>query len=255
MSNRVPIIGGNWKMNTTLHEAEALARALVRSLGDVSAVEIVLCPPFTNLQAVSAIIGSTNVILGAQDVFWERAGAFTGEISPPMLTSVGAEYVIAGHSERRHILRESSAVVNKKTRAALAEGLRVILAVGETREQRHAGHTETVCADQLRDSLADIPSTEMARVVIAYEPVWAIGTGETATPDQAQSAHAYIRDWLADRFDRETAQQTRVQYGGSVTAANAQSLLTQPDIDGALVGGASLKPDEFAAIVRAAQSP
>jgi triosephosphate isomerase len=252
LSARTPIIGANWKMNTTLAEGVALAEALVRRISDVTAVEVVVFPPFTHLEAVNQVLAPSSLKLGAQDVFWENWGAFTGEISPPMLLSVGAEYVITGHSERRRILGESSAVVNKKVRAALASSLNVILAVGETREERRSGQTEAVLVSQLQESLTDISVGDMNRIVIAYEPVWAIGTGDTATPEQAQTAHAFIRNWLAQRFDVTTAASVRIQYGGSVTAQNAYELLTQTDVDGTLVGGASLKPDEFAAIVAAA---
>ena len=250
-ASRTPIVGGNWKMNTTLSEAENLARALVASIPQTRAVEVVICPPFTNLQAVGVILASSTLILGAQDVFWEPSGAFTGEISPAMLTSLGVEYVIVGHSERRHIIGESNEMVNRKVRASLAAGLKVILAIGETKPEREQGLTEGVLAQQLTGSLAGLEASDLADLVLAYEPVWAIGTGLTATPQQAQDTHAFVRSWLDHNLGAEMAARTRIQYGGSVNASNAAELLGMPDVDGALVGGASLKPDDFAAIVEA----
>lgn len=252
---RKPIIGGNWKMNTDLGEARELAGGLVERLGVHESVEVVICPPFTNLSAVRDIIRSSGMTLGAQDVFWEPKGAFTGEISSAMLQSVGVEFVIVGHSERRHILNESSEIVNRKAQAALSAGLKVILAIGETEYERQDGRTESVLRDQLERSLSDIGAAALRNVVLAYEPVWAIGTGLTATPDQAQEAHAFVRSWIAEKYETQSADTIRIQYGGSVTAANAGELLSRPDIDGALVGGGSLKPDDFAAIVSAAGSP
>jgi triosephosphate isomerase len=251
-NRRRKVVGGNWKMNTTLDGAVALAEDLARRLGEMLDVDVVLCPPFPNLEAVYHVIEGTTLQLGAQDVFWQDSGAFTGEVSPPMLTAVGCEWVIVGHSERRHIIGESSEIVNRKLRAALHGGLRVILAVGETREERHAGQMERVLREQLEQSLEQVEAEPMERIVIAYEPVWAIGTGETATPDQARDAHAFVRRVLGELFGPDIAAATPIQYGGSVTAANAAELMAEPGIDGALVGGASLKPDDFAAIVRAA---
>jgi len=251
---RKPIIGGNWKMNTDVGEARTLAKALVQTIIDPDPVEVVICPPFTNLLPVQEILAPSPLMVGAQDVFWEMRGAFTGEISPSMLTSVGATYVIVGHSERRHILDESSEIVNRKARAAFASDLNVILAVGETEYERAQNETERVLNDQLERSLADIPSSVLDRLVIAYEPVWAIGTGLTATPDQAQDAHSFVRTWVETRYGSETAEAMRIQYGGSVNASNAAELFAKPDIDGGLIGGASLKPDEFASIVRAMQA-
>jgi triosephosphate isomerase (TIM) len=250
---RKPVIGGNWKMNTTLQEAVDLAVALKLRLTDIQDVEVIVCPPFTNLHAVDQTLAGSDLELGAQDVFWEKKGAYTGEISADMLRSVGVKTVIVGHSERRHILGESSEAVNKKGRAALDGGLRIILAVGETGDERATGMTETVLDQQLRESLNGFTEEDFASVIVAYEPVWAIGTGLTATPDQAQVAHEFIRNWLGSEFALEVAASTVIQYGGSVTSANAVELLGQPDVDGALVGGASLKPDEFAGIVQAQQ--
>lgn len=246
------IIGGNWKMNTTLPESVALAEDLVRRIGDVTDVDVVLFPPFPSLSGVHAAIEASTLKLGAQNVFWEDRGAYTGEVSPPMLAAVGCSWVIVGHSERRRILGESSGVVNRKLQAALRSDLNVILAVGETGEERHAGHTESVLEDQLCGSLRGIEAERMGSIVLAYEPVWAIGTGETATPDQARDAHAFVRKIIADLYSPQIAESIRIQYGGSVTFPNCSELLSEPGVDGALVGGASLKAEEFAGIVQAA---
>ena len=251
-NHRRPIVGGNWKMNTTLFAAIALAEDLVRQLGDVLDVEVVLFPPFPNLHPVHQVVEASTLELGAQDVFWESSGAFTGEVSAPMLSAVGCEWVIVGHSERRRLLGESSEMVNRKLRTALHNDLQAILAVGETRDERHAGRTEEVLEEQLRTSLAGVSVEHMEGIVLAYEPVWAIGTGETATPDQAREAHAFVRAILAELCGAEIADRTRIQYGGSVTAQNAAELLAEPGVNGALVGGASLKPTDFTAIVNAA---
>lgn len=250
--DRRPIIGGNWKMNTTLPDAAELAGALVRGIGNVLDSQVVLCPPFPNLDAVHRVIAGSTLELGAQDVFREDRGAYTGEVSADMLLAVGCSWVIVGHSERRRILGESSEIVNLKLHAALRNGLNVILAVGETLTERHAGSMEAVLEEQLWGSLQGISAEDMAGIVLAYEPVWAIGTGETATPAQAREAHAIIREQVRRRYSDEIAATVRIQYGGSVTAANAADLLREPGIDGALVGGASLKADEFVAIVRVA---
>lgn len=239
-------------MNTTLQSAEELAHALVARLGSADDVDVVIFPPYPNLEAVARVVEGSSVQLGAQNVFWEPQGAFTGEVSAPMLTAVGCTWVIVGHSERRRLLGESSDVVNRKLRAALDGGLRAILAVGETGEERHHGHTERVLHEQLEVSLAGISDAQLESVVVAYEPVWAIGTGETATPGQARDAHAFVRTVLAEMYGSDAAGRMRIQYGGSVAATNCTELLGEPGIDGALVGGASLKPDEFAAIVKAA---
>ncbi|MGI8967603.1 MAG: triose-phosphate isomerase [Chloroflexota bacterium] len=252
-NSRRSIIGGNWKMNTVMSTAVDLAEDLVRRLGETSGVEIVLCPPFPNLEAVRRVIEASPLQLGAQDVFWEQSGAYTGEVSAAMLTAVGCDWVIVGHSERRRLLGESNAVVNRKLHAALHSGLQAILAVGETREERQAGQADAILRDQLEHSLAAVSASAMSDIVIAYEPVWAIGTGETATPDQVREAHAHVRAVVTELYGAEIATATRIQYGGSVTATNAAELLAQPGVDGALVGGASLKPDDFATIVRAAQ--
>jgi triosephosphate isomerase (TIM) len=249
---RRKIVGGNWKMNTTIDGALDLAQELARRLGDARNVDIVLCPPFPNLESVYRVIAGTALQLGGQNVFWADSGAYTGEVSAPMLTAAGCEWVIIGHSERRHLMGESSEMVNRKLHAALHHDLSVMLAIGETKEERHAGQMERVLRVQLERSLERIDAGAMDRIVIAYEPVWAIGTGETATPEQAREAHAFVREVLGELFGQEVAEATRIQYGGSVTATNAAELMAEPGIDGALVGGASLKPDDFAEIVRAA---
>lgn len=249
---RRPIVGGNWKMNTTYSGAIDLAEAVSRDLGEEMAAQVVLFPPFPHLHAVYQAVAGSPLEVGAQDLFWEKWGAYTGEVSAPMLLSVGCTWALTGHSERRHILGESDEVVNRKTRAALSAGLHVILAVGETREERRTQQTNAVLDRQLRRSLESVSAGDMARVVLAYEPVWAIGTGETATPEQAAAAHARVREVLADLYGDAVAEATRIQYGGSVTAENAAALMAQPGVDGALVGGASLKPEAFTAIVRAA---
>ncbi len=252
IGTRRKIVGGNWKMNTTIDGAVDLAQEVVRRLGNTRNVEVVLCPPFPNLEAVYRVIAGTGLQLGGQNLFWEDYGAYTGEVSAPMLTAAGCEWVIVGHSERRHIMGESNEMVNRKLHAALHHDLSVMLAIGETKEERHAGAMERVLRVQLEQSLERIDAGAMDRIVIAYEPVWAIGTGETATPAQAREAHAFVRTVLGELFGQEVAEATRIQYGGSVTAANAAELMGEPEIDGALVGGASLKPDDFAEIVRAA---
>ncbi|PZS00705.1 MAG: triose-phosphate isomerase, partial [Chloroflexi bacterium] len=235
---RKPTVGGNWKMNTTLETAVALAESLVRSLGQTLQVDVVLCPPFPNLEAVYRTLEGSTLRMGGQDVFWEDAGAYTGEVSAPMLVAIGCSWVIVGHSERRRLLGESSEIVNRKLHATLRNDLNAILAIGETYDERHAGQTEQVLEEQLRDSLAGVSRDQMPHIVIAYEPVWAIGTGETASPEQAQDAHVFARRLLAHLIDEEVAATTRIQYGGSVTSSNAAALMSQPDVDGALVGGA-----------------
>ena len=248
---RKPIIAGNWKMYKTAAEAVALVNALKVEVAGVAGAEIVVCPPFTALAAVAPVLAGGNVQLGAQNGHWEKEGAFTGEIAPAMLKEFCVRYVIVGHSERRQFFGETDAGVNKRAKAALANGLRPIVCVGEMLAQREAGKTEDVVRKQVTGSLAGLSKTEMLESVIAYEPVWAIGTGKTATPAQAQEVHAFIRKLLASVFDADTAARVRIQYGGSVKAANAKELLSQPDLDGALVGGASLDPKGLAEIVKA----
>lgn len=237
-------------MNTVLEEAKALVEDLKGRVQDVKNVEVVVCPPFISLMAVRDAIAGSIIQLGAQNVYWEKSGAFTAEVSAPMLKSVGCTYVIIGHSERRTYFGETDNTVNKRIFAALAEGLKPIVCVGETLEEREAGKTFDVIRRQMTGGLANLSQEQMIPIVIAYEPVWAIGTGKTATPDQAQEVHAFIRKLLAELFGDVTAEATRIQYGGSVKADNASELMGQPDIDGALVGGASLKADSFEGIVK-----
>jgi triosephosphate isomerase len=246
---RTPIIAGNWKMHNTVGEAVDLIESILNGLGDTTGREVVVCPPFTALQALSALLQDTPVGLGAQNLFYEPQGAYTGEISAPMLRDLGCRYVIVGHSERRQIFAETDAVIGRKVRAALDHGLRPILCIGETKPQRDAGDAEAVVLGQLRAGLAQVAPDLLGDVVIAYEPVWAIGTGDTATPADAQAMHAAVRRTLAELAGDAVAQRMRIQYGGSVKPENVDELLAQPDIDGALVGGASLKAESFLRIV------
>lgn len=248
---RKPIIAGNWKMHTTSREASALI-AQLKTLVDRQPVEVVVCPPFTALSTVAAQLAGSAIGLGAQDLFWEPQGAFTGEISASMLLDLGCRYCIIGHSERRQHFGETDERIAKKLITALRHGLAPILCVGETLAQREQGQTCDVVRRQIEQTLAACSTQDGLRIVIAYEPVWAIGTGRNATAAQAQEVQAFIRQLLKDRWNTQTADAVRIQYGGSVNPANALELLQQPDVDGALVGGASLKADSFAAIVKAA---
>ena len=248
----MPIVGGNWKMNTLLASAVELAEDVAAgSAGLVEHCDIVVYPPFPYLQAVGKALGHHGLLLGAQDVHFEPGGAFTGEVSAEMLLDLDARMVLVGHSERRREIGEDDDLVRAKLRAALAAGLHVTLCVGETLEHREAGRTERVTLDQLTRALEGVRADDMRRVVIAYEPVWAIGTGLAATAHDAQVVHALLRAALADRFDQVVADATRIQYGGSVKPGNALELFEEPDIDGFLVGGASLNADAFLDIVRA----
>jgi triosephosphate isomerase len=257
MPKRPRIIGGNWKMNTDRAGAAALVRAVYRGLAAVPRhAVVVIFPPFpyllTAVEALADLDPVPGFAIGAQDAWHEPDGAFTGEVSLAMLKDCSCQCVLVGHSERRHVLGESDALVNKKARAALAADVNVILCIGETLEQRTAGKTDSVNERQLRTALDGVPAEHVARLAIAYEPVWAIGTGRTASPDDAQDAHAKIRRILAEMYSGEIADATCIQYGGSVKASNALELFSRPDIDGGLIGGASLKADEFLAIVNAA---
>ncbi|GAB4193873.1 MAG: triose-phosphate isomerase [Roseiflexaceae bacterium] len=247
---RTPIIAGNWKMYKTISEAVDLVEGLLRGLGDVAGREVLVCPPFTALHALSPLLQDTPIRLGAQDVFYEPQGAYTGAVSPLMLRDLGCTYTIVGHSERRQIFGETDELVNRKLRAAIAHGLRVIVCVGETKPQRDAGEAEQVVVAQVRAGLSEVPAADLGSLVIAYEPIWAIGTGDTATPADAQAMHATIRATLAELYGDDAAQALRIQYGGSVKPDNIDELMAQPDIDGALVGGASLKADSFLRIVQ-----
>lgn len=247
---RTKIIAGNWKMYKTVQEAIELVSGLKRELTACSGVEVVVCPPFVALDAVSDLLLNHDIKLGAQNLFWEKEGAFTGEVSAGMLKSLGVAYVIIGHSERRQYFSETNETVNKRLKAALANGLLPIVCVGENLQERESNRTFDVVRDHLTGSLVGISKEDMLKTVIAYEPVWAIGTGKTATAAQAQEVHCFIRKTLASLFDQPIADAVRIQYGGSVKPENTAELTAQPDIDGALVGGASLKADSFSAIVR-----
>jgi triosephosphate isomerase (TIM) len=246
---RKPIIAGNWKMNKTRAEAHDLATKLIPLVSRIKDREIVLAPAFTALQAVSETIKGTNMALSAQNLFWEDKGAFTGEISAEMLLDLGCKYVIIGHSERRQYFGETDETVNKKVRQALNKGLLPIVCVGELLSEREAGKAHDVIDRQITGALKGVTAAEMTRIVIAYEPVWAIGTGKTATPDQANEIHAFIRKKIKALYGGDVSEGLRIQYGGSVTPENVSALMSKPDIDGALVGGASLKPESFAALV------
>jgi triosephosphate isomerase len=251
---RKKFIVGNWKMHTISANARNLAKGIVDGIGGMGAgrVAVAVCPPFPYLALVGEILKGSCVALGAQNLYPEKEGAFTGEVSPTMLLDLGCKYVILGHSERRHILGESDAFINQKVRIALTAGLDVILCVGETLEQRRAGETEAVLDRQLVQGLVNVSSGTLTRVTIAYEPVWAIGSsGHEATPQQAQDAHALIRRRFSQMFDEKSAQALVIQYGGSVKPENAAAMLNPQGVDGALIGGASLRADQFLAIVRA----
>lgn len=246
-----PFIVGNWKMNETIAEALALVEALEAAVKDVGNVEIAVAPPFTALSAVGAALKGSNVKLAAQNVHWEKSGAFTGEIAPAMLNELGCTHAIIGHSERRQFFGETDEGVNKRAKAAIGNGLGAIVCVGETLTEREAGKTLEIVGQQIVRGLADLTVDNTKLLVVAYEPVWAIGTGKVATTAQAQEVHAHIRGLLKTQFGDEAGASVRIQYGGSVKPSNAAELLAQPDIDGALVGGASLKAADFAAIVKA----
>jgi triosephosphate isomerase len=252
MSIRKKLIAGNWKMNKTSADASALVQEIVTEVGKQTDVEVVVCPPFTSLETAGKTLDGSSIKLGAQNLHPEKSGAYTGEISAEMLRSLFVNYVIVGHSERRTYFGDTDAFVNQKVLAALKNQLKPILCVGETLAERDANRHHEVLAKQLKGSLAGLDTDQMLDTVIAYEPVWAIGTGRTATPEQAQEAHAFIRKTLTEIFDPATAAKVRIQYGGSVKPDNAKERLHQPDIDGALVGGASLDPRSFAKIVQAA---
>lgn len=247
---RKPLIAGNWKMYKTINEAITLANGIKRQLLDFKDVDIVLCPPFTALASVYEVIMDTDIVLGAQDLFWEKEGAFTGEVSSIMLKDCGCEFVIIGHSERRQYFFEDDAAVNKKIRAALSVGLIPICCIGETLKEREEDKTIAVVENQLKGCLKDLEVDELQRLTIAYEPLWAIGTGVNATPQQAEEVQKFIREFIAKNFSLGVAGIMRILYGGSVKPANIKELMHQEDIDGALVGGASLDVDSFVQIVK-----
>ncbi|UCE59577.1 MAG: triose-phosphate isomerase [Phycisphaerales bacterium] len=249
---RTPLIAGNWKMHKTLAEARALVGGIRAGVEGVSAVDVLVCPPFQLLLPMAKEVAGTRIMLGAQNVHEEPKGAFTGEVSVPMLADVGCTHVIVGHSERRHVFGEDGQRLARKVRAVVDAGLTAVYCVGETLDEREAGRTHQVVEDQLSDAIsAEIPANKL---VVAYEPVWAIGTGKTATPGQAQDVHAFIRPKLADVYGRDTTDALRILYGGSVKPGNAADLAAQPDVDGALVGGACLVAGDFLAIISAAAS-
>ncbi|MDR1494352.1 MAG: triose-phosphate isomerase [Planctomycetaceae bacterium] len=243
------LIAGNWKMNLNLAKSVTLAEGLKEAAKNVTDIDIAVCPPAVYVQPVGIAIAGSNIGLGAQDVYFEKEGAFTGEISTAMLLDIGCKYVILGHSERRHILHESSELINQKVVAALNAGLTPILCVGELLSEREAGVTDAVIRRQFDGSLSNVSAEQMKKVVIAYEPVWAIGTGKVATPEQAEEVHDGIRSLITERYGKEVADVVRIQYGGSVKAENAKDILLKPNVDGALVGGASLKIDAFMGII------
>lgn len=247
---RKPVIAGNWKLHKTLSESLELVEVLKKEIAGVENTEVIIAPVFTALGSLSKAIEKSNIALAAQNCYPEKTGAFTGEVSPLLLKDVGCRYVIVGHSERRQIFGESDAFINSKIKALLSEGLSPIFCIGETLAEREGGQMFAVLATQVREGLRDLTAPDMENVIIAYEPVWAIGTGRTATDQQAQEAHAFIRTLLLELFGERTASSVRILYGGSVKPDNIDGLMTQPDVDGALVGGASLKAADFGRIVR-----
>ena len=245
------IIAGNWKMNKTPSEAEKLINE-IKPLVAGAECDVIVCVPFVSIFAALEAVKGSEIKVGAQNCHWEVSGAFTGEISAPMLREIGVEYVIVGHSERRQYFGETDRTVNKRLKAALQEGLNVILCVGETLEQRESDITNEVLAEQIKIALGGVEKSQLEKITVAYEPVWAIGTGRTATSEQANAACAHIRDCIAELYDWEIADDVRIQYGGSMNASNAAQLLDEPDINGGLIGGAALKAEDFAKIVEAA---
>jgi triosephosphate isomerase len=251
---RKPFVAGNWKMNTNSRTSVGLVKRIASGSAETAgqSVTVAVCPPFVYLQAVAQALSSSNIAVGAQDIYSEPEGAFTGEISSAMLKDVGCSYCLCGHSERRHIIGESDELINKKVTAAIGGGLLPILCVGELLEEREASQTNQVVTRHVKEGLAGLNGEKLQAVTIAYEPVWAIGTGRTATPEQAQEVHDFIRKLLAQMYDGRLAEEIRILYGGSVKPGNAADLMAQKDIDGLLVGGASLKADDFLAIIQAA---
>lgn len=246
-------VAGNWKMNTTLASGQALARELAAAVPtDKTSVDVLVAPPFPYLSAIGEALKGSAVQLGAQNAWHTAPGAYTGEVAVEMLKDVGVTQVILGHSERRHVLGETDELINSKVKAVLAGGLDVILCVGELLDERESEQTDAVLKQQMNSGLADVSADSFGKITIAYEPVWAIGTGKTATPDQAESTHAFLRELLKSRYNSEVAEQTRILYGGSVKPDNAAELLNQSNVDGALVGGASLKAEQFVPIIQAA---
>lgn len=250
MPTRRPLIAGNWKMHKTGDEAVQSVKQLIALVADAGDVETMVAPPFTALAQVADALAGTSIALGAQNMHWEAKGAFTGEIAPGMLVAAGCRYVIIGHSERRQFFGETDQSVNRKLRAALAAGLSPVFCIGESEAQRDAGQTFSVLDKQVRNGLEDLFSQDLQSLVVAYEPVWAIGTGKTATREQAQEVHAHVRQQIAGLVNSDFAQRLRILYGGSVNPSNIKALMAMPDVDGALVGGASLDPETFSQLVR-----
>jgi triosephosphate isomerase len=249
---RKKVIAGNWKMNNDLNESQNLVSGIINGLGSDDKCDVIVCPPYTSLSDVYSLIKNSRIKLGAQNMYYEESGAYTGEISASMLKSVGCQYVILGHSERRTIFNETDETINKKIKKAIESGLKVIFCIGESISQRENGTTNDVVRLQLIKGLQDVSSEDLKNMIIAYEPVWAIGTGKTATPEQAQDVHSFIRNLIEENYSSESAEEIIIQYGGSVKPDNAAVLLSQRDIDGALVGGACLKADSFLSIIAAA---
>ena len=249
---RKKVIAGNWKMYNDINESQNLVSGIINGLGNDDKCDVIVCPPFTSLNDVNSLIKETPIKLSAQNMYFEESGAYTGEISASMLKSVGCEYVILGHSERRTIFNESDETINKKIKKAIESGLKVIFCIGETLSQRENVTTNDVVRLQLIKGLQDVSEQDLKNIIIAYEPVWAIGTGKTATPEQAQDVHSFIRNLVEENYSSESAKEIVIQYGGSVKPDNAAELLSQKDIDGALVGGACLKADSFLSIIAAA---
>jgi len=247
---RKPFICGNWKLNKTIEESVKFIKELRELVTNVNTVDIGIGAQFCALNSLSNEAKNTNILIGAQDVYWQESGAFTGEVSSTILKDAGCSFVIIGHSERRQFFNETNETVNQKIKAALAQKLDVIMCVGESEKERRENKTNAVVEDHVRNGLAGITSEQMKKITIAYEPVWAIGTGLVATPEQAQEVHAYIRKLLTDLFGKETAEQVRIQYGGSVKPDNVKTLMACPDVDGALVGGASLKVADFEKLIK-----
>ena len=251
---RKPFVAGNWKMNTDSQAGVELVKAIAAGVAGIAGqdVDVAVCPPFVYLQSVAQAVSTVNITVGAQDIYFETKGAFTGEISPDMLKDVGCTYALCGHSERRHVIGESDELINKKVSAAISGGLLPILCVGELQEEREGNKTEEVVTRQVTAGLAGLSAEKVAAVTLAYEPVWAIGTGLTATTAQAQEVHAMIRKLIAKLYDEKIAAEMRIQYGGAANPSNAADLLSQEDVDGLLVGGAALKADSFIEIIKAA---
>ncbi|MFW9939984.1 MAG: triose-phosphate isomerase [Candidatus Thorarchaeota archaeon] len=251
---RIPIVGGNWKMNRgTPEQSKEMLKELIPLIKDVSNVEVVIAPPFTSLIGTYEILKDTYIKVGAQNMYFEENGAFTGEISPIFLKEINVEYVILGHSERRDIFNESDELINKKLKKALNIGLKPIVCIGEHLKERETGKTKEIIEYQMEETFKDLDKDQIIQTVIAYEPIWAIGTGKTATPEQAEEIHVFIRELISQRYDQETADSIRIQYGGSIKPNNAEDLFGKKNIDGGLVGGASLQAESLASIIKAAE--